>query len=462
MSFPRYPKYKDSGVEWLGEVPDHWKVDRFKRSTVAWCNGIWGNEPQGNHDDIVCVRVADFDRQRLRVVLDSPTLRNVTAREREGRLLAQGDLLLEKSGGGELQPVGCVVIYDHPQLAVCSNFVARIEIAPEMDASYWRYCHAAAYTVRLNSRSIKQTSGIQNLDQQQYFDERAPFPPVSEQRAIAAFLDDATARIDALLTEQRRLIKLLQEKRQTVIAQAVSKGLNRDAPAKQSGVEWIGRIPAHWNVRSLGMVTLSRCDGPFGSGLKSEHYTDAGVRVIRLQNIRADGFAAGDEAFIDPHYYETMLRGHDVQAGDVLVAGLGDDNNTVGRACVAPQGIEPAMVKADCFRFRVDKEVALPEFVALQLSAGAPTDAGKLSSGSTRSRIPLSVMSTRRVALPPLAEQRAIVDYVQQSSAVVDSMIAEAEHATMLLQEHRLAAISAAVTGKIDVRNYSAGQAEAA
>src|SRR5438552_2778431 len=160
---------------------------------------------------------------------------------------------------------------------------------------------------------------------------------------------------------------------------------------KRSGVEWIGKIPEHWRVLSLGRVTLDRCDGPFGSGLKSEHYTDSGVRVIRLQNIRADGFDDSDEAFINADYYRNELNGHDVVKGDVLIAGLGDDNNTVGRACVAPDGIEPAMVKADCFRFRLNLDQAIPEFVATQLTAGAAADAGMLSSGSTRSRIPLSV-----------------------------------------------------------------------
>jgi type I restriction enzyme, S subunit len=117
---------------------------------------------------------------------------------------------------------------------------------------------------------------------------------------------------------------------------------------KPSGVEWLGDVPEHWRVLSLGRIAVDRCDGPFGSGLKSEHYTDSGVRVIRLQNIRTDGFNGDDAAFIDAGYYRTKLNGHGVVDGDVLIAGLGDDNNTVGRACVAPAGIEPAMVKADC------------------------------------------------------------------------------------------------------------------
>jgi type I restriction enzyme, S subunit len=251
MSFPRYPAYKPSGVEWLGEVPEHWDLDRMKWAIEQPRNGIWGNEESGDANDIPCVRVADFDRQRLRVLLNEPTIRNVTPKEREGRVLATNDLLIEKSGGGELHPVGCVVLYEDCRPAICSNFVAKATARPGMSPSFWCYLHSASYSARVNTRSIKQTSGIQNLDQSQYLDESACYPPLLEQEAIANFLDRETAKIDALIAEQQRLITLLHEKRQTVISHAVTKGLNPDAPMKDSGVEWLGEVPGHWNIKRV-------------------------------------------------------------------------------------------------------------------------------------------------------------------------------------------------------------------
>ena len=176
------------------------------------------------------------------------------------------------------------------------------------------------------------------------------------------------------------------------------------------------------------------------------------MRVIRLQNIRLDGFDNSGEAFVDADYYARELSGHDVVCGDVLIAGLGDDKNTVGRACVAPSGIEPAMVKADCFRYRLDTNQVLPEFVATELSASSAADAGIMSSGSTRSRIPLSVMATRKLAIPPIGEQKQIADFIRIESLKFDTLTAEAQRAIDLLQERRTALISAAVTGQIDVR----------
>jgi len=281
-----------------------------------------------------------------------------------------------------------------------------------------------------------------------------PVPSPIEQTQIARFLDHETARIDALIEEQQRLIELLKEKRQAVISHAVTKGLDPTVPMKDSGVEWLGEVPAHWRVIKLGLLASDRCDGPFGSALKSEHYTDEGVRVIRLQNIKSGWFNDTDSAFIDAGYYRENIGKSDVVAGDVLIAGLGDDNNPVGRACVAPENIAPAMVKADCFRFRLMPDVAASEFIALQLTAGANADAGILSTGSTRSRIPLSSMSTRLIALPPVSEQKSIVSFIQRLNENIDSLFSEAQSGIALLQERRSALISAAVTGKIDVRGW--------
>jgi type I restriction enzyme, S subunit len=149
---------------------------------------------------------------------------------------------------------------------------------------------------------------------------------------------------------------------------------------KDSDVKWLGEIPAHWNSLALSRVTLSRCDGPFGSGLKSEHYSGTGVRVIRLQNIGWAEFLDVDRAYIDEEYARE-LGDHSVMTNDLLIAGLGDEAHPVGRSCVAPNGIEPAMVKADCFRLRLDRRRAVPRFAAYQLSASAspPPDRSRLA-----------------------------------------------------------------------------------
>jgi type I restriction enzyme, S subunit len=156
MKWKAYPKYKPSGVEWLGNVPEHWEVDRVKWSTTGLINGTWGDDPNGV-DDIVCVRVADFDRTRFLVAEELLTLRAVTPTERVRRELHTTDLLIEKSGGGEKQPVGCVVAVGRPIQAVSSNFIARMPVRCHHDSRFWSYVHASLYSGRLNGPAIKQT-----------------------------------------------------------------------------------------------------------------------------------------------------------------------------------------------------------------------------------------------------------------------------------------------------------------
>ena len=214
-------RLKSSGVPWLGDVPEHWDVRRLGTSVKGCINGIWGNDPNGS-EDLPCVRVADFDRVRLRVRLAKPTLRAIAPDERNRRLLKKGDLLLEKSGGGDLQPVGVVMLYDHDAEAVCSNFVARMPVSARCDSSYLMYLHSHLYAIRLNVRSIKQTTGIQNLDSSSYLGEPVTFPSLAEQADIARFLDEAAADIDDTVNRTRRQIELLSEYRTRLIADVVT------------------------------------------------------------------------------------------------------------------------------------------------------------------------------------------------------------------------------------------------
>jgi type I restriction enzyme S subunit len=195
-----------------------------------------------------------------------------------------------------------------------------------------------------------------------------------------------------------------------------------------------------------------RCDGPFGSAIKSEHYVDDGVRVVRLQNIGSSTYRSGDAAFLDPAYVEREIGdGHWVVCGDVLVAGLGDENNPLGRACVAPPGLGPTIVKADCYRFRLDSRQVDAHFAALQLSALAYAECGFLATGSTRQRLNLGLASARYLALPEsLDEQRAIVRWLDRATARIDALIEKKTRFIELLREKRQALITQAVTRGLD------------
>ena len=216
-------KMKDSGVEWIGEIPEHWEIGRLKNSIKSCRNGIWGDEPQGDNNDIACIRVTDFNRTNMEIEVNDLTIRNIPASKQKLYLLKYGDLLIEKSGGGEKQPVGFVTIFKHNIPAVYANFIARIELDKRKAYSgFFKYIYSAMYSIRLNVRSIKQTTGIQNLDTNYYFDERVMYPPLNEQIHIANFLDQKTAEIDDLIFDINTQIQKLKEYRQSLISEAVT------------------------------------------------------------------------------------------------------------------------------------------------------------------------------------------------------------------------------------------------
>lgn len=223
---------KASGVPWLGDVPVHWEVRRMRASVTDCVNGIWGYDPDGE-SDITCVRVADFDRKNLRVSLHRKTIRSISSSARSRRLLQRGDLLLEKSGGGDKQPVGAVVIYDHDEPAVCSNFVARLSIHEGYEPRFVNYLFSALYACRVNVPSIKQTTGIQNLDSKSYLAECAGFPSKFEQQKIAVYLDNKCQGFAAAIEKLEKEIQLLTEYRIRLVVDIVTGKLDvREAAAK--------------------------------------------------------------------------------------------------------------------------------------------------------------------------------------------------------------------------------------
>lgn len=447
MKYQPYPAYKDSGVEWLGQVPEHWEVKRIKWSVSDIRNGIWGNDPQNDENDITCIRVADFDRERLRVSLDNPTMRNVLSKERLPRLLSKGDLLIEKSGGGENQPVGVVVLYDSDKAAVCSNFVAKMTLRDGMNPSYWRYMHAASYSARLNIPSIKQTSGIQNLDQNSYLDELVPYPPAREQVEIAAGINRVVNCIDALITKKTRFIELLQEKRQALITRAVTRGLNPDAPLKDSGVEWIGEVPEHWEMLRIRHISSSVGGGtPEKSNLS---YWGGDIPWVTPKDMKSERIHRSADKITEGGYQASSTTL--IEPGAVLIVfRSGILQHTIPVAVNTCKVVVNQDMRA--FKFKEFKKM-LPDFF-LRYIQGLNDTLLMLwrKEGATVESIETEHMNSSRMPVPPLAEQQEIIDYLATASLRLDTLITKTQRSIELLQERRSALITAAVTGQIDLR----------
>jgi type I restriction enzyme S subunit len=445
--FKSYPAYKDSSVEWLELVPENWEIKRLRYSIRLnpTKSEVRGLDPKLSVSFVPMEAVGEYGGLMLESVRPLLSCFEGYTYFRDGDVVvAKITPCFENVKGALAEGLENGIGFGTTELHV-------LRAGQGIDRRYMFYLSLSDHFRRMGAGSMYGAGGQKRVPEDFIRDFRHPIPSEPEQRTIAAFLDQETARIDALAAKKESLIRLLQEKRAALITRAVTKGLDPNGPMKDSGVEWLGKIPAHWDSLALSRVTLSRCDGPFGSGLKSEHYSGVGVRVIRLQNIGWTDFVDADRAYIDEEY-ANELGDHSVMVDDLLIAGLGDEGHPVGRACVAPAGIEPAMVKADCFRFRVDRRRVVPRFAAYQLSATAVVAVGSFTTGATRARMNLTATASRKIALPPPEEQQVIVEALDREQERYLAIVAKVHNAIDRLKEYRTALISAAVTGKIDVQ----------
>jgi len=435
VSFKPYPKYKESGVEWLGRVPEHWDVTRLKH----------------------CVRLITAKAESRSNPLALENIEGWTGRlipsegdyQGEGTAFGSGDILF-----GKLRPyLAKVHLAERSGEAVGDFHVLRPESS--LDGRFAQYGMLTREFIAIVDGS---TYGSKMPRASWEFVGSMPMavPPSIEQPGIATFLDHETAKIDALISEQQRLIELLHEKRQAVISHAVTKGLNPDAPMKDSGIEWLGEVPEHWKV--IAVKHLAR-NGPKtftdGDWIEAPFITEDGVRLLQTGNVGVGIFKEQGFRYVSENTFE-VLGCTAVVPGDVLICRL---DGPVGRACLAPDLGSKMITSVDNAILKASGDV-LAEYVVYLMSS-VPwlswIDALCRVGGGFRLRVSRSQLGEIRVPLPPYEEQVTVAAAIRSATEISKTLANQATFAISLLQERRSALISAAVTGQIDVRGLSTG-----
>jgi type I restriction enzyme S subunit len=457
MSFPRYPKYKASGVEWLGEVPEGWEVKRARAVGVFSSSGIDKKSVDGE-PAVQMFNYLDVYKSPDKILRYSEDLMWTTApasKVAEHSVVLDDILLTPSSETADDIGHAARVTYVPPNI-LYSYHILRFRKGVGFDASFVTHCFNAV-PIRSYFESVCTGTTRKVLVRDDF--KNAPFaiPPLPEQTAIAEFLDRETGKIDELVAEQRRLMELLQEKRQAVISHAVTKGLNPHAPMKSSGNEWIGDVPEEWQVmplrRSISFLTDYEANGSFAD-TKDNVAIDSGVpyawyvRATDLENGRF-GIVEGNR-FCDEKTFN-WLRKTALQGGELLVAKRGE----IGKIYTMPIVDGHATLAPNLYLIRLNQKL-LPLYAWYWFSvdpgkaelvlADKSTTIGALYKDDVKSCI---------VLMPSLMEQTKIVAFLETELAKFDTLTSEAQRAIDLLQERRTALISAAVTGQIDVRNQS-------
>ena len=430
-----YSNYKDSGVQWIGEVPSHWNPCRFK-----------------NFVSLINTPSTDDNKIGLENIESGTGHFKETDSEFEGNgvQFVENDIVY-----GKLRPyLRKVWLATNKGNAVGDFFVFRA------NKSNPSYIHWLMLSDGFTSETNGSTYGAKmpRVSSDFILSMRYVLPPLLEQQVIASFLDAKTKPIDDIIAKREKQIELLEEMKSAIISRAVTKGLNSEAKMKDSGIEWIGEIPDHWDVKCIKYIKANVpnafVDGPFGSNLKSQHYVEDGdVYVIESGFITSGKFEyVRDIKTITEEHFETIKRS-ECKENDIIIAKIGA---YFGMAAVLPKLDKKSVVSGNSLKITLDNTIMLND-IFVYLMACSKKQNGYIGVVNETAQPALSLYNLNHFKLPvaPLEEQEAIASYLDSETSKIDTRIAKRRKQIELLQEYKQALITAAVTGKIDVREYN-------
>ena len=428
-----YPAYKDSGVNWLGNLPEHWGKKRGKYLFEL-------ARRQANDSDGIVTAFRD-GQVTLRTNRRTEGFTNAI-KEIGYQGVRKNDLVIHamdafagaigvSDSDGKCSPVYSCCI---PKKDVSSSFYARLVRTMAVTG----YIESLAKGIRERSTDFRWSDFSAQL---------LPIPPIEEQTIIVRYLDRETTRIDALVNAKERFIELLREKRQALITHAVTKGLDPNVKMKDSGVEWLRQVPAHWKVKPVKYLAKHIGSGKTPSG-GAEVYQDSGVMFLRSQNVYDDGLRLDDVAYIS-EAIDREMKASRVYPGDVL---LNITGGSIGRSCLAPNDIGTTNVNQHVCIIRAKTTKDARWLAECFVSAVIKKQIEFVQTGAGREGLNFEQIGNMIVPLPPVFEQEAIINSMIVRTARIDDLITKTERSINLLKERRSALITAAVTGQIDLR----------
>lgn len=441
-----YPQYKDSHIGWLEEIPNHWEVKKLRYLSVdSLTNGLFKKKEHfGTGTKII--NVVDIYQENLQINLKNVDLVEITQSEFDTYEVLSGDIFFVRSSL-KLEGVGasaCAVKISEPVVFECH--LVRLRPDPKQIIPLYLTSYLNSVLVHQRLIALAQTTTMTTISQYGLASLKTLIPPIPEQIAIASFIDRETAKIDALIIKKEQLIRLLQEKRAALISQAVTRGLDPDVQMKDSGIEWLGEIPAHWEIKKVKYSCVV-----FGGGTPSKEnreYWIGDIPWVSPKDMKADTISDTEEHITEEAVHNSATR--IIPPGAVLV---------VVRSGILKHSI-PIAVNAVPAAINQDMKAIVPKvFLSSRYLADLISGYQKAllvqwrKQGATVESIELELLVNTTIPIPPLSEQQAIIRLLDKEVTKLDKLISTIHEGIKKLQEYRTAMISAAVTGKIDVRD---------
>lgn len=440
MNLSRYPEYKDSGALWLGSVPSHW--------CVLPNRAIFAEVKDRNHPDeeMLSVTITRGVIQQKAFLADSSKKDSSNLNKSAYKLVCQGDIAYNKMRAWQ----GAIGASNFRGIISPAYVVMRLR--HDHNPSYFHELYRTPHFAKEAERwSYGITSDMWSLRPEHFKMIYSAIPPRDEQNAIVRFVDYASRRIERYIRAKKKLIALLNEQKQAIIHRAVTRGLDPNVRLTPSGVEWLGDLPDHW-----GAVPLKRLArrGPKmftdGDWIETPFIRADGIRLVQTGNVGVGEYREKGFRYISEDTFRA-LRCTEIMPNDVLICRL---DGPVGRACLVPQLPTKMITSVDNTILKL-RDNTDPRFIVYFLSS--PTWLEYIQStcragGGFRYRISRSMLGEMNVPVPPMPEQAAIANFLDDATANVGAAIARAHRETILLREYRTRLITDVVTGKVDVR----------
>ena len=446
-----YPAYKNSGVPWLGDVPAHWEVRRLRNVIDMRVSNVDKHVKEGEKPIRLCNYVDVYKNDYINEQMNFMQA-TATDEEIERFQLEKDDVLITKDSE-TWDDIGVPALVTEPATDLISGYHLAL-LRPQTDELVGGYLLRAlqskglAYQFHIEAKGVTRYglshAGIKSV--------WLPLPPLPEQTAIVRYLDHADERIRRYISGKQKLIRLLEEEKQAVIHRAVTRGLDPNVRLKPSGVEWLGDVPAHWEVVVLGYLATK-----FGSGVTPRGgatvYQETGIPFLRSQNIHFDGLHLEGVARITPRLHQSLSNTH-VKPSDVL---LNITGASIGRVCSVPDHFSEGNVSQHVCIIRTKKNRLLSGFLASYLSTALMQREIRFEqNGASREGLTLHSIRNFKIVLPTISEQQRILAEIRVHTEQLVAAVTATRRQIELLQEYRTRLIADVVTGKLDVRGAAA------
>lgn len=413
-------KYKKTGDKWIPEIPELWDLRRLKYFAKIGS----GQDQRGIENDNGKYSIYGT-----------------------GGLMGKTNDCLYEGPSVILGRKGTIdnpFYVTEPFWTVDTAYYTKINI--NVDSRFFFYC---CLTIQFDY--YKYGSAVPSMSQRDLNQIRLPFPPLNEQNAIANYLDQQCLKINHFIQTKQRFIELLKEQRQSIITNAVTRGIDGNVKMKSSGFYWIGAVPEHWEIRSIkNLLALEKGAikaGPFGSDLKGTDIIDKGFKIYNQRTVLDNDFTQGTDYISKSKFNDLSV--FEVKEGDILLTTRG----TIGKASIVPCEFEKGIIHPCLIRLRVDKTIVKNEFVSLIFNeAKYFFELIKMESNSnTIDVIYADTLKFMKLLIPPIKEQERIIDHINTETRTIDIAINKAEREIELIKEYRASMIAEAVTGKMNV-----------